>query len=58
MMRVLQLILAFWTPSSNTIFHLFQISYLHYLPCCPVETEFPCLLWSDVEGWIWEPPEL
>lgn len=50
MVWVLQLILGFWTGSSNTIFNLFQVSYLHYLPCFPVETEFPCcsgVMWKD-----------
>lgn len=52
-MWVLQLILGFWTANSNAIFHLFQVSYLHYLPCCPVETEFPCcsgVMWKDGFG--------
>lgn len=50
---VFQLILGFWTASSNTISHLFQVSYLHWLPCCPMETEFPCcsgVMWKDGFG--------
>lgn len=46
-------LLGFWTPGSNTVSHLFQVSCLHYLPCSPLEMEFPyCsgVMWKEGFG--------